>query len=647
VPTDASPPQSHAFRAEVDALLRLVTGSLYTNAEVFLRELVSNAADAIDKARFEALLHPELLPAPREVPRITLTADAARGVLVIEDDGIGMSEEEAIQNLGTIAHSGTRAFLEAASKAQAEGKKPDLSLIGQFGVGFYSAFMVADRIEVTSLSARPGTPAVRWSSTGDGSFTTAPAAREHRGTTIELHLRDDAKEYLERLRLEHLVRRYSNFVMHPIVLQTVADDGTPSEGEPRQINEASAFWARPARDLTEQDYATFYRHVMGGFVLPGDEPLAHLHAQLEAPIQFHALLYVPGHAPADLFAEDRKALALYAKRVLVMDSTDALLPTYLRFFRGVVDSEDLPLNVSREMLQEHKSLAAIRRQLTRKALKLLEDLAESDAERYAKLWREYGAVIKEGIHTDNAQRESLTTLLRYPTLTTVAEAAAGEPPALRSLAQYVEAMPAAQPAIFFLTGQDAATLARSPHVEAIRARGYDVLLMTDAVDEWVVQDLRQFQGKPLRSATKGELELDGEAKDAGDPADDGGISAALAGAREVLGERVAAVRPSKRLEGSAACLVDAEGGLGRNMERLLAQMGRSLPSSPRVLELNPKHPFVQALERVAKEQPQDPRVAQWTELLLDQAHLAEGAVPDPAAMVARMQRVLDQVAALD
>jgi molecular chaperone HtpG len=628
----ATGPERHEFKAEVAALLRLVTNSLYTNREIFLRELISNAADALDKARYLALVEPELRD--QQAPaRIEITIDRARGVLSVDDTGVGMTAEEATQNLGTIAHSGTLAFLEQArgqGGTTETASRPDLDLIGQFGVGFYSAFMVSDRIDVITCSARPGEDAVRWSSRGDGGFTVEPAGRTGRGTRVELHLRADAKDLLEPHRVEAIVRRYSNFVLHPVELRVLDADGN-EEGEPRRVNATSAFWTRSAKDVSDAEYADFYRHVMGGFVLPGDEPFARLHVTMDAPIQFKALLYVPGRRPADLFGEDAKGLQLYARRVLVMESCDKLLPAYLRFVRGVVDSEDLPLNVSRELLQEHSSLAAIRRQLGRKVLKLLADTAAEDPERYAKIWEEFGPFVKEGLHTDNAHKDDIVALLRFRC--TGREG-------LISLADYVAAMPEGQSAIYYVTGESAETLADSPHLEACRARGYGVLLMTDAVDEWVVQDLGEFSGKPLRSVTQGDLDL-AEAKDGDHSQDAAAIAGLLELARTTLADRVKDVRASARLTSSAACLVDAEGGLPRNMERILRMANRPVPMAKRVLELNPQHPFVRAAQRLVAEGSDAERLRQYIELLHDQAHLAEGSVPDPAATVRRIQALLD------
>lgn len=659
--------ETHEFKAEVAALLNLVTNSLYTNSEIFLRELISNAADAVDKGRYQALVDDSL--GGRELaPEILVTADAQAGTLTISDTGIGMTREEVAQNLGTIAHSGTLRYLEEAQKARAAGEVSEtgeLSLIGQFGVGFYSAFMVADEVVVTTLSGRPGSEAVLWRSKGDGSYNIEPGTKPARGSTIVLHLKPEAKEFLDRWRLEGLIKRYSNYVMHPIKLRVIDEQGEDKDPEPKQINAASAIWARSASELEDKDYQEFYKHVMGGFVLPGDEPFARLHFSADAPIQFHALLFVPGRAPADLFQEDRKALQLYARRVMVMENCDTLLPQYLRFVRGVVDSEDLPLNVSREMLQEHKSLAAIRRQLTRKVLKLLAELAEQDNDKYAKLWAEFGSVIKEGLHTDGGQRDELTELLRYRSV-------AGAD-TLVSLKGYVEAMPEDQSCIWYIAGPNESALRSSPHIEGIRAKGQDVLLMTDPVDEWVLQSLAEYGDKPFRSVTQGDLderedaeELDENHKSEDEKSEkseksedqdqDQGkdknhepspIDPLINTAKVVLGGRVRDIRASKRLTESPSCLVDAAGGLSRNMERILrmAQPGSPISASPRILELNPEHPFVKAANRLSEQNKDDPRLPEWVEILHDLAALAEGSVPDPAGTAKRFQKVLNQVAA--
>jgi molecular chaperone HtpG len=639
VPAVAEPAissEKHAFQAETSALLRLVTNSLYTNREIFLRELISNASDALDKARFEALVDETLRDQAAE-PKITLVADHVRGVLVIEDNGIGMTHEEATRNLGTIAHSGTLEYINRAASEAAEGNKPDLNLIGQFGVGFYSAFMVAKQVDVISKSARAGHESVHWSSDGQGEFTLGAGDRETRGTRIEITLDDEGKEFLDRYRIEAIVKRYSNYVQYPIELVVKNTDG--KEEEPKRLNAASAFWTRNPKELGDEDYEDFYRHVMGGFLLPGDKPLARLHLSMDAPIQFSAVLFVPGRRPADLFGEESKNLQLFARRVLVMEHCDKLLPVYMRFVRGVVDSEDLPLNVSREMLQEHQSLAAIRRQLTRKVLKQLEEEAKERPESYEKIWNEFGVFLKEGLHIDNAHREQLTELLRFVSTTSDGK--------LVSLKDYVSSMVEGQEAIYYITGESLEDLRNSPHLEGCRSRNYPVLLMTDPVDEWVVQELSEYEGKPLRSVTQGDLELPSATEGAEDEATPcEGLEPLVEKAKAVLGDRVKDVCASKRLTQSASCLVDAEGGIGRNMERILKLAGRDVHARPRILEINPGHPFVRATAQLACNAPDDERLGTYVELLYDQANLAEGTVPDPAGTVKRIQSVLDTLVEL-
>ncbi len=641
---DTPAPEKHEFKAEVAAVLKLVTHSLYTNREIFLRELISNASDAIDKARYTALVDTSLEGQELE-PSVRISADTERGVLVIEDNGIGMTLEEARGNLGTIAHSGTLAFLEQAAKAQADGKSPDVQLIGQFGVGFYSAFMVADRVDVFTRSALPGSEAVHWSSTGDGSFTVAPCDKAGRGSRIEVHLKEDAKEYLDRYRVENIVKRYSNFVMYPV--QFAVDKEGEDEPQWTQLNEIGAFWTQSASELNDDDYKEFYKHVMGGFVLPGDEPLGRMHLSMDAPIQFHAVLFIPGRRPADLFNEESKHVQLFARRVMVMENCDKLLPTYLRFMRGVVDSEDLPLNVSREMLQENKNLSAIRRQLTRKTLRLLSDTAKEDRGRYEKIFENFGVFLKEGLHLDAGHKDDLTELLRF--------GSTGHEAKWVSLREYVDTMPEGQQAIYYITGRSQEELRDSPHLEALRARGYAVIMMTDAVDEWVVQDLAEYDGKKLISVTAGDLDLDGSGDDekkddesedeSKDESKGDGLAAELAPllerATELLADRVSAVKVSRRLTSSASCLVDDVGGMGRNMERILQAAGRQVSSRPRVLELNGGHSFVKAACALVQSGDDAARADAYIELLHDQAHLSEGEVPDPKGTVARIQSMLD------
>ena len=602
---------THRFEAEVDAVLRLVTHSLYTNREVFLRELVSNAVDALDKAR------------------ILVTLDKGARTIRVEDQGIGMTAEEVRDNLGKIAHSGTRRILEEVAK----GARPDdAALIGQFGVGFYASFIVADRVEVDTLSARPDAEPVHWASTGDGTYEIGPGTRTERGTAVTLHIGERGEAFLDAEVLTRIIRRYSNFVLYPIELVDAGAD----KPEPRRVNATRAFWTRSPKELSDEDYQAFYREFMGGFLLPGDEPLTHLHFSMDAPIQFHALLYVPGRAPMEILGEATRGVALYARHVLVMERAEKIVPVYLRFLRGVVDSEDVPLNVSREAVQDHKSVSAIRRQVTRKVLGHLETLAKEDRKAYEEIWRRFGAILKEGIHTDNAHRDQLARLLRYPTTTSEG--------ALVSLDDYVASMPEGQEAIYYITGASLEELEASPHLEACRDRNVPVLLMTDPVDEWVVLNLTEYAGKPLRNVSRGEFEAGaGKADGTGTEGGKASIEHLVAKAKEILGDRVADVRPSKRLRASAACLVDPPEGLGHNMERILEAARRPVAVRPRILELNPDHRLVRAAEAVAAEAPDDEHLPLYVELFFDMAQLAQGTVADPAGTVRRIQTVLEEV----
>lgn len=628
-PAAAEPAAAHAaaavelpFQAEVQQVLALVINSLYTNQEVFLRELISNASDALDKARFLALTREGVAEQEGE-PAITITLDDQARTLTIEDNGVGMTRDEVVQNLGTIAKSGTIEFLkanaEAAKKAKDSGGAAP-QLIGQFGVGFYAAFMVASRVDVHTRSMLPGAEPVLWRSTGAGSFTVAPDDRGHPGTKIVLHLKEDAREYAKAWRVNEIIKKYSDFVHFPIKVN----------GEVQ--NRGTALWTLPRPQVTEEQHAELFRHVTGGY--EGEQPMHHVHIAVDAPVQFYALLYVPEKAPPDLFQKDRRAIRLYAKRVLIMEDCDKLAPMYLRFLRGVVDSEDLSLNVSREMLQESRTLSQIEQQITKQVLKSLKDVAESDPEKYAKLWKEFGRVLKEGIALDWKNKDQLAELCRFESMKT-------ESGKWISLKQYVEAMPEGQKEIYYLTGLGRAAVERSPHLEAFRKRGYDVLFLTDPVDEWLVKTLTDYDKRRLKSVAHGDVDLGDEAEKKDEP--DAG--AAIKAVKEALGDRVKDVRASRRLTDSASCLVAAEGDPGANFERLMRMMDQEggPGESKRILELNPSHPIVQNLGRLAEREPGSERIKQWAELLHDQALLAEGVVQDPARLVAKIQDLLTQV----
>jgi molecular chaperone HtpG len=618
-----STPQTHPFQAEVAELLRLMVNAVYSEADVFLRELISNASDACDRLRYEAIAHPELLAAGGALA-IRITPDKTAGTLTVADTGIGMDRQELIDNLGTVARSGTRAFIGRLAEA-----KDGAGLIGQFGVGFYSAFMVADRIEVTSRRAGAD-EAWAWRSTGSAEFEIAPAdeaaaARVARGTEIVLHLKDDAKRYLEAHEIERIVSTYSDHIQFPIELK--ADDA-----EPRQINAASALWQRPKSELTAEDYKQAYRSLTGAF----DEPAMTLHYKAEGRQSYAVLLFTPSTPPFDLFDPARKGRAkLYVRRVYITDDAD-LLPSYLRFVRGVVDSDDLPLNISREMLQNNPQVAQMRKAIAGRVIGELESLAANEADAYAKVWEAFGRVIKEGIYEDPERRDRLLAMSRFATT------AGGT----RSLKQYVADLKPNQTDIYYLVGESAERLKSNPKLEAARARGIEVLLLTDPVDAfWTAMPLG-FDGKPLKSLSQGEVDfglvpkLETEAKpDAAEkPAavDDATVIAAV---KSALGERVSDVRASQRLTDSAACLVAGGTGPDRELERLLARHKGGAGSKP-ILEINMRHPLVTALGQAQAHARADD-VADLAALLFDQACILDGEVPDdPAAFATRLNRLV-------
>jgi len=617
--SSTDPSQSTAvelpFQAEVQQVLALVINSLYTHKEVFLRELISNGSDALDKARFLALTRKDVTEQVGE-PRISIKLDDDTRTITLEDNGIGMTREEVIQNLGTIARSGSVEFLKAYAEA-AKSREAGLKIIGQFGVGFYSAFMVASRVDVRTRSMLPGAQPVVWRSGGSGSFTVLAGEREDPGTEIVLHLKEEEREYLKVWRVKGIIKKYSDFVQFPIYLND------------ELVNRSSAIWALPKTQVTEEQHTEFFRRITG---FDAQTPLARVHMSVDAPVQFHALLYVPEKAPLDLFSKERRGRRLYARRVLIVEDCDKLTPAYLRFLRGVVDSEDLPLNVSREMLQEDKNLAQIQQQLTKSVLRTLKDLSENDNDRYLKLWAEFGRVLKEGLAMDWKHRDEIAELCRFESLKT-------EPGKLVSLRQYVSAMPSDQREIYFVTGPSRRAVEEGPHLEALKKRGYDVLLLTDPVDEWVVQSLPDFDKRKLKSAAHGEVDL-GEPEDKKAEED---VAAAVRAVKSALADRVKDVRLSRRLTDSASCLVSEEGDPGANMQRLMKMLDVSAEESPRILELNPSHPIIKNLSALAESDPASDRVKQWSELLLDQALLAEGVVKDPTLLVKRIQSLLTEV----
>jgi molecular chaperone HtpG len=616
------------FQAEVKQLLRLMIHSLYSNREIFLRELISNASDACDRLRFEAIGSPTLLDAGEELS-IRVEYDKNARTVTVSDNGIGMSRDEIVLLLGTIARSGTREFFEKLTGDQ----QKDAQLIGQFGVGFYSAFIVSDRVIVISRRAGlPADQAVRWESDGAGEFTVEACERPTRGTDVILHLKADEDELLSAWKLRSILVKYSDHIATPIRMPKEQWDKDKNEfrrtGELEMVNQASALWARPKADISEQQYRDFYKHLSHDF---GDA-LAWTHHRVEGRNEYIQLLYLPAQAPFDLW--DRKhqhGLKLYVRRVFIMDDAEQLLPSYLRFVRGVVDSNDLPLNVSRELLQESRDVKSIREGCTRRILSLLEDLAENRKDDYAKFWAEFGQVLKEGVGEDSANRERIARLLRFRTSTSEAAQTV-------SLSEYIGRMAAGQKSIFYVATESVEAAQGSPHLEIFRKKGVEVLLLTDRVDEWMAGFLTEFDGKPLVSVAKGDLDLDTMA-DATEKEEQQKVAQdfkeLLSQVKQALGDRVSQVRLSARLTDSPACVVVDKDQMSAHLQRLLKAAGQNVPASPPILELNGAHPLVQRLRT------QDARLPEWAHLLLDQAVLVDGGqLENPAAYVKRVNDLL-------
>jgi molecular chaperone HtpG len=649
--------QTHSFQAEVSQLLHLVTHSLYSNKEIFLRELVSNASDACDKLRYEGLNNDALFEGNADLEvRVSFDKDAR--TLTIADNGIGMSQEEAIAHLGTIAKSGTREFMGKLSGDDKANAKDQGALIGQFGVGFYSGYIVADRITVESrragLKANEG---VRWSSTGTGDFEVETITQAERGTKIILHLRDDAEEYLSAWKLKSVINKYSDHISLPIRMRKEewkdGENDQPGEmvltDEWETINQANALWARPKKDVTDEQHNEFYKHISHDF----EPPLAWSHNRVEGSTEYTQLLYIPGKAPMDLFNRDKKAgLKLYVKRVFIMDDAEALMPSYLRFIKGVVDSADLPLNVSRELLQESRDVKAIREGNTRRVLAVLEDLAKYDKApvagddgvtdvlsdedkakqgKYSQFYAEFGAVLKEGLGEDFANKDKIAKLLRFASTSTDAVSV--------SFADYKARMKEGQEAIYYITADTLAAAKNSPQLEVFRKKGIEVLLMTDRVDEWALNFVQEFDGTPLQSVAKGAVDLgslqdEAEKKAAEDAAEN--FKPVLAKLKEALKDKADDVRVTTRLVDSPACLVVKDHGMSMQLARMLKQAGQQAPEMKPILEVNAEHALVKKLSGDA-----NPNFNDLAHILFDQALLAEGGLPeDPAAYVKRVNALL-------
>ena len=630
--------ETFGFQTEARQLLQLMIHSLYSNREIFLRELISNASDAVDKLRFEALDKPELLADDPDF-RVRISFDAEAGTLTVSDNGIGMSRDEVIDHLGTIARSGTAEFLASLSGDQ----QKDAVLIGQFGVGFYSSFIVADTVTVVTRRADLSEDeAVCWRSAGESDFSIEPATRSERGTEVVLHLRKDAKEFADDFRLRSIVRKYSDHIGVPVqMLESTPGEGLPDKGDKgdegqddaqpewQSVNAAKALWTRSRSDISDDEYTTFYKHVSHDF----EDPLTWSHNRVEGKLEYTSLVYLPKHAPFDLWNRDApRGLKLYVQRVFILDDAEQFLPMYLRFVKGVVDSNDLPLNVSRELLQQDERVTSIRSALTKRVLDLLAKMAKSEPEDYQTFWENFGEVLKEGPAEDFSNRERVAKLLRF------ASSHTDEELQNVSLEDYVSRMVEGQDKIYYVCADNFATAKNSPQLEAFRKRGIEVLLAYDRIDDWLFSGLNEFDGKPLQDVARGELSLPGEAPDAAEQASE---DDALAGRiKEVLGDQVEGVRGSSRLTDSAACLVLGEHDMGAQMRRLMEAAGQALPDSKATLEINLDHPLLQRLDDEADEQ----RFAEIARLLFDQAQLADGGqLQDPAAYVTRVNALLTEL----
>jgi molecular chaperone HtpG len=615
------------FQAEVKQLLHLMIHSLYSNKEIFLRELISNASDACDKLRFEALDNAGLYENDSEL-KIRVAYDKEARTITISDNGIGLSREEAVAHLGTIAKSGTREFFSQLTGDKAK----DAHLIGQFGVGFYSSFIVADKVTVVSRRAGQNKDqAIRWESAGEGDFSIEMVEKEGRGTDVILHLRDGEDEFLGGWKLKSILKKYSDHITLPILMKKEEwkDGEQVKTDEDETVNQASALWARPKSEITEEQYKEFYKHVAHDF----EDPLAWTHARVEGKQEYTQLLYIPARAPFDMFERNaRHGVKLYVKRVFIMDDAEQLMPLYLRFVRGVVDSADLPLNVSREILQQSKDIDTIKGGCVKKVLGMIEDLAENDAEKFATFWKEFGRVLKEGVGEDHANKERIAKLLRF------ASTKADTPDETVSLADYVSRMKEGQDKIYYVTAETFTAAKNSPHLEIFRKKGIEVLLLSERVDEWVVGSLTEFDGKQLQSVAKGGLDLgkledEAEKKEAEKAADE--YKELIEKIKAELGDKVKDVRVTHRLTDSPSCIVADEHDLGGNLARILKAAGQKAPSSKPILEINPNHLAVQRLKY------EETRFSDWANLLLEQATLAEGGtLEDPAGFVKRINDLM-------
>ncbi|RJQ50086.1 MAG: molecular chaperone HtpG [Nitrospiraceae bacterium] len=620
------------FKTEVKQLLDLMIHSLYSHKEIFLRELISNASDAIDRARYESLTNSSIMENEGGW-QIKITADKEAGTLTVSDNGIGMTKDEVIGSLGTIAHSGTKEFIAAL---QSKEIKDNPELIGQFGVGFYSSFMVADKVTVLSRKAGAGDKnGVKWESTADGFYTVEDVEKEKKGTDVVLHLKPDEKKYLEEWEVRGIIRKYSDYIEHPVVMDVEHEkESELKKGEKVKIveeetlNSGKAIWLKDKSEISADEYNEFYKHVSHDF----SDPAKVIHFRAEGTSEFTALLYVPSRMPFDIFYKDyRVGPALYVKRVQIMDHCEQLIPMYLRFIKGVVDSSDLPLNVSREILQKNRQVEIINKNITRKALETLAEMKKSEFERYLTFYMEFGRVLKEGIHYDISKRETIADLLLFETTQKT-------PGTYTTLQEYLDNMKEGQEEVYYITGTSREEITKSPYLEAFRDKGYEVLIMPDEVDDFIMGALGEYKGKKIKSVVKGDIKLDksDKEKDAGKK-----LETLIALIKEQLKDEVKDVRLSGRLRDTACCLVADEGGIDPQMEKLLRSMGQNIPENKRILEINPSHPIFEAMNNIFEKDQKSAALEEYIRLLYDQALLLEGSKPkDPVAFASAVTRLM-------
>jgi molecular chaperone HtpG len=624
----AAEPQNLEFQTEAKQLLHLMIHALYSHKEVFLRELISNASDALDKLRFESLTNQGILGSDTELA-IRIKLDKNGKTITISDNGIGMSRQEVVENIGTIARSGSKAFLEKMSGDQ----KADSNLIGQFGVGFYSVFMVASRVKLTSKKAGSNDPAVTWESTGENSYTIQDDQKESHGTEITVYLKDDETIYTEDWEVKSVIKKYSDFIAFPIYL--------PNEkGKDEVVNQTKPLWKRAQSEITQEQYDEFFQQALGGF----DKPLTTMHNRAEGVMEYSSLLYIPAKAPFDLFNLERKhGVKLYVKRVFIMDNCKELLPEYLRFVRGVIDSEDLPLNVSREVLQKNPLIDKIKKAVVSRILGKLKEIADNDPETYKKFWVEFAPVMKEGIHTDHENKEKLLELVRFQS------SMSSSKDDFVSLKQYVSRMRTDQKDIYYITGENREIVEKSPHLEIFKAKSIEVLYLVDPIDEWVVNDIYNFDGKQLKSITQGNLDLGelGKEEEEAKKKSESTYKKLAERIKNILAEQVKEVRITTRLKDSPACLVADDDGMSAHMEKLMKAMGQGVPEQKKILEINGDHPVLVNMNKHYEQDAKSTELEDWAHLLFEQALIAEGQmVPDPLAYSRRVNSLLAKVSSM-